>query len=284
MHQARHDADSYRPSRRSRAVDDGAIGARRRTCGLSRRAPILPPTYRNSRGATGEPQVGLTVWRRQARNASCGASAFAQVRIIEDAKLSGGRDAGVDVAARIDRIHHAARRACRDAEESRFCSRNSGNVFVLRSWRPERWCSGSGYSEEGHRSLLGLAALFCRDEGLLDLPLLGARDRRARRRGKADPAGLSEAIFGGRRTTPRMRGDLRSGHPSMRFVPGKSADQQSVLMLHRKRDALRKMLRTHLALTWRSSVIVSQGNSGVTQPCARRTRSFCAYHPSLLKY
>jgi transposase len=37
----------------------------------------------------------------------------------------------------------------------------------------------------------------------------------------------------------------------MRFVPGKSADQQSVLILHRGRDALRKTLRkafgAHLA-------------------------------------
>ena len=102
MHQARHDADLYR------RVEVITGGRRRRDWSEEEKARIVAesadPDANISEVArrNGVSRGLLTVWRRQAREASCGASAFAQVRIEGTRSCMAEGDPGVDVAARIE--------------------------------------------------------------------------------------------------------------------------------------------------------------------------------------
>ena len=94
MHQARHDADSYR------RVEVITGGRRRRDWSEAEKARIVAesadPDAIISEVArrNGVSRGLLTVWRRRAREASHGAALFAQVRIEPHAaeEASGGRD------------------------------------------------------------------------------------------------------------------------------------------------------------------------------------------------
>ncbi len=108
------------------------------------------------------------------------------------------------------------------------------------------------------------------------LASLGARDRGARARGPADPACLRQAVCDeAEERRRRCGGKSREAvsRPSMRFVPIKSPEQQSVLMLHRSRDLLMRQrtmllnaIRAHLT---EFGIITAQGPAKVLELVAQ---------------
>ena len=87
----------------------------------------------------------------------------------------------------------------------------------------------------------GLSPCLIGLEGLCLSALLGPGVTGARARGATDPAAVCAALCEDEtRMMPRMRKAICEAlmRPTMRFAAVKSAEQQSVLMLHRARDLL----------------------------------------------